>query len=206
MRSRPFLQFSLAYGANGTRIDVARGASLATAANTPNQRAVAARRRPAADRQGLPKPLTQLFPQQVGGVLDGLSGELHPATAIALVEGSRYVRDAALSRRAGASAPGSDVGDATGAWVQAIGGQQQLDGDFNTARTEANSNGLLVGIDREVLRLAGWRAGRYRPFRRQAAGPPRQVEDRQHALRCLRQPHLGRLRPARWLWRGASTR
>src|SRR2546427_8996013 len=26
--------------------------------------------------QGLPKPLTQLFPQQVGGVLDGLSGEL----------------------------------------------------------------------------------------------------------------------------------
>jgi subtilase-type serine protease len=26
----PFLQFSLAYGANGTRIDVARGASLAT--------------------------------------------------------------------------------------------------------------------------------------------------------------------------------
>lgn len=152
----PFLQFSLAYGANGTRIDVARGASLTTAANTPNQRAVAA----AADllpiAQGLPKPLTQLFPQQVGGVLDGLSGELHPATAIALVEGSRYVRDAALSRRAGAAAPGSDVGDATGAWVQAIGGNSKLDGDFNTARTEANSNGLLVGIDRE---FSGWQVG-----------------------------------------------
>lgn len=152
----PFLQFSLAYGANGTRIDVARGASLTTAANTPNQRAVAA----AADllpiAQGLPKPLTQLFPQQVGGVLDGLSGELHPATAIALVEGSRYVRDAALSRRAGAAAPGTDAGDATGAWVQAIGGNSKLDGDFNTARTEANSNGLLVGIDRE---FSGWQVG-----------------------------------------------
>ncbi|HDS1146334.1 TPA: autotransporter domain-containing protein [Stenotrophomonas maltophilia] len=152
----PFLKFSLAYGANGTRIDVARGASLTTAANTPNQRAVAA----AADllpiAQGLPKPLTQLFPQQVGGVLDGLSGELHPATAIALVEGSRYVRDAALSRRAGATAPGADVGDATGAWVQAIGGNGKLDGDFNTARTEANSNGLLVGIDRE---FSGWQVG-----------------------------------------------
>ncbi|MFL0335926.1 autotransporter domain-containing protein [Stenotrophomonas maltophilia] len=152
----PFLKFSLAYGANGTRIDVARGASLTTAANTPNQRAVAA----AADllpiAQGLPKPLTQLFPQQVGGVLDGLSGELHPATAIALVEGSRYVRDAALSRRAGATAPGADVGDATGAWVQAIGGNSKLDGDFNTARTEANSNGLLVGIDRE---FSGWQVG-----------------------------------------------
>lgn len=152
----PFLQFSLAYGANGARIDVARGASLTTAAATPNQRAVAA----AADllpiNQGLPKPLTQLFPQQVGGVLDGLSGELHPATALALVEGSRYVRDAALSRRAGAAAPGAETGDATGAWVQAIGGNGKLDGDFNTARTEANSNGLLVGIDREV---SGWQLG-----------------------------------------------
>lgn len=152
----PFLQFSLAYGANGTRIEVARGASLTTAANTPNQRAVAA----AADllpiAQGLPKPLTQLFPQQIGGVLDGLSGELHPATAIVLVEGSRYVRDAALSRRAGVAAPGTDAGDATGAWVQAIGGNSTLDGDYNTARTEANSNGLLVGLDRE---FSGWQVG-----------------------------------------------
>ncbi|MFH7495141.1 autotransporter outer membrane beta-barrel domain-containing protein, partial [Pseudomonas syringae pv. tagetis] len=82
--------------------------------------------------QGLPKPLTQLFPQQVGGVLDGLSGELHPATALALVEGSRYVRDAALSRRAGATAPGADAGDATGAWVQALGGNSKLDGNANT--------------------------------------------------------------------------
>ncbi|MGE8275375.1 autotransporter domain-containing protein [Stenotrophomonas geniculata] len=152
----PFLQFTVAYANNAARIDVARGASLTTAANTPNQRAVAA----AADllpvTQGLPKPVTQLFPQQIGGVLDGLSGELHPATAIALVEGSRYVRDAALSRHAGVSAPGSEVGEATGVWVQAIGGNSKLDGDFNSALTEANSNGLLVGIDRE---LSGWQIG-----------------------------------------------
>ncbi|HDS1159155.1 TPA: autotransporter domain-containing protein, partial [Stenotrophomonas maltophilia] len=152
----PFLQFSLAYGANGTRIDVARGASLASAAATPNQRAVATSADGLAIDQGLPKPLTQLFPQQVGGVLDGLSGELHPATALALVEGSRYVRDAALSRRAGAVAPGADAGDATGAWVQALGGNSKLDGDVNTARTEANSNGLLIGIDRE---FSGWQVG-----------------------------------------------
>ncbi|CAH0273554.1 autotransporter domain-containing protein [Stenotrophomonas lactitubi] len=152
----PFLQFSIAYESNAARIDVARGASLTTAAHTPNQRAVAA----AADllpiAQGLPKPLTQLFPQQVGGVLDGLSGELHPATALALVESSRYVRDAALSRRAGAAAPGAQAGDATGVWVQAIGGNGKLDGNAETARTEANSNGLLVGIDRE---FDGWQVG-----------------------------------------------
>ncbi|HDS1634931.1 TPA: autotransporter domain-containing protein, partial [Stenotrophomonas maltophilia] len=152
----PFLQFSLAYGANDTRIDVTRGASLASAATTPNQRAAAAVADGLAINQGLPKPLTQLFPQQVGGVLDGLSGELHPATALALVEGSRYVRDAALSRRAGATAPGADAGDATGAWVQALGGNSKLDGNSNTARTDANSNGLLVGIDRE---FGGWQIG-----------------------------------------------
>lgn len=152
----PFLQFSLAYDANGTRIDVTRGASLASAATTPNQRAAAAVADGLAINQGLPKPLTQLFPQQVGGVLDGLSGELHPATALALVEGSRYVRDAALSRRAGATAPGADAGDATGAWVQALGGNSKLDGNSNTARTDANSNGLLVGMDRE---FGGWQIG-----------------------------------------------
>ncbi|EMT5438171.1 autotransporter domain-containing protein [Stenotrophomonas maltophilia] len=152
----PFLKFSLAYGTNGTRIDVARGATLASAATTPNQRAVATAADLLAISQGLPKPLTQLFPQQVGGVLDGLSGELHAATPLALVEGSRYVRDAALSRGAGAVAPGADAGDATGAWVQALGGNSKLDGNSNTARTEANSNGLLVGIDRE---FSGWQVG-----------------------------------------------
>ena len=152
----PFLQFSLAYGANGARIDVTRGALLASAASTANQRAVASAADTLAINQGLPKPLTQLFPQQVGGVLDGLSGEIHAATPLALVEGSRYVRDAALSRRVGAAAPGSDGNHATGAWVQAIGGNGKLDGDAGTARTDANSNGLLVGIDRQ---FDGWQLG-----------------------------------------------
>lgn len=152
----PFLQFSVAYAANATRIDVARGALLATAASTPNQRAVASAADTLAINQGLPKPLTQLFPQQVAAVLDGLSGELHAATPLALVESSRYVRDAALSRRAGTAAPDASGNDATGVWVQAIGGNGKLDGNAETARTEANSNGLLVGIDRE---FDGWQIG-----------------------------------------------
>ncbi|MEE9889472.1 MAG: autotransporter domain-containing protein [Stenotrophomonas geniculata] len=152
----PFLKFTVAYAAKGLRIDVARGALLATAARTPNQRAVATTADTLAINQGLPKPLTLLSPQQVTGVLDGLSGELHPATASALVEGSRHVRDAALSRRSGAAAPGTGDDTATGIWVQTIGGNSRLDGNFNTARTEANSNGLLVGIDRE---FSGWQVG-----------------------------------------------
>ncbi|WP_088100927.1 autotransporter serine protease [Xanthomonas retroflexus] len=152
----PFLQFSLAYGASGARIEVTRGNALASSATTDNQRAVAVVADTLAINQGLPKPLTTLFPQQVGAALDSLSGELHAATSIALVESSRYVRDAALSRRAGAISPGGDEAAATGVWVQAIGGNGTLDGNANTARTEANSNGLLMGVDRQ---FGGWQVG-----------------------------------------------
>ncbi|MDT9582472.1 autotransporter domain-containing protein [Stenotrophomonas indicatrix] len=152
----PFMQFNLAYGATGARIEVTRGNSLASSANTANQHAVATVVDTLAINQGLPKPLTTLFPQQVGAALDSLSGELHAATSIALVEGSRHVRDAALSRRAGATSPGGDEAAATGVWVQAIGGSGTLDGNANTARTEANSNGLLMGVDRQ---FGGWQVG-----------------------------------------------
>lgn len=152
----PFMQFNLAYGATGARIEVTRGNSLASSANTANQHAVATVVDALAINQGLPKPLTTLFPQQVGAALDSLSGELHAATSIALVEGSRHVRDAALSRRAGATSPGGDEAAATGVWVQAIGGSGTLDGNANTARTEANSNGLLMGVDRQ---FGGWQVG-----------------------------------------------
>ncbi|MEN4953044.1 autotransporter domain-containing protein [Stenotrophomonas sp. TWI819] len=154
----PFLQFNLAYTAGGMSIGVARGNSLASAAVTANQIAVAA----SADRlginQGLPKPLTQLFPAQVGAALDALSGEIHAATPMALVESSRYLRDAALSRAVGVRSPaaGDDVA-AGGAWVQAIGGSGKLDGDANAARTDSNSNGLLVGADHVFG--GGWQVG-----------------------------------------------
>ncbi|MCU1216500.1 autotransporter domain-containing protein [Stenotrophomonas maltophilia] len=152
----PFLQFGLAYSAAGARIEVTRGNALATAATTANQLAVATVVDGLAVNQGLPRPLTMLFPEQVGSALDSLSGELHAATSAALLEGSRYVRDAALARRAGAAAPGAEGGDATGVWVQALAGSTTLDGNTNTARTEANSNGLLVGADRE---FGGWQVG-----------------------------------------------
>ncbi|MDR6093273.1 subtilase-type serine protease [Stenotrophomonas sp. SORGH_AS321] len=152
----PFLQFGVGYGANAVNIDVTRGQLLATAATTANQGAVAGSADTLAIGQGLPQPLTLLFPQQVGAALDGLSGELHAATPLALVESSRYMRDAALSRAVGARSPQDDASQATGAWVQAIGGSGKLDGDANTARTQSNTSGLLVGIDRDI---GGWQLG-----------------------------------------------
>jgi len=153
----PFLAFGLGYSANGLRIDVARGNALASAAVTPNQIAVATSADGLAINQGLPKPLTQLFPAQVGAALDALSGELHAATPMALVESSRYLRDAALSRAVAVRSPGAADDAAGGAWVQAIGGSGKLDGDANAARTDSNSNGLLVGADHVFG--GGWQVG-----------------------------------------------
>jgi len=152
----PFLKLGVDYDVNGIDIDVTRGQSLASAATTANQRNVAA----AADRlpieQGLPRPLTMLFPEQVGPILDELSGELHAATSVALVDGSRYVRNAALSRAIQARSPQDEAVQATGVWVQAIGGSGRLDGTANTARIASTTSGLLAGIDHEV---GGWQLG-----------------------------------------------
>ncbi len=153
----PFLTFGLGYSANGLRIDVTRGNALASAAVTPNQIAVATSADGLAINQGLSKPLTQLFPAQVGAALDALSGELHAATPMALVESSRYLRDAALSRAVAVRSPGAADDAAGGAWVQAIGGSGKLDGDANAARTDSNSNGLLVGADHVFG--GGWQVG-----------------------------------------------
>lgn len=153
----PFLQFNLGYGASGVQIDVARGNALASAAVTANQIAVATSADGLAIDQGLPKPLTQLFPAQVGAALDALSGEIHAATPMAMVKSSRYLRDAALSRAVGVRSPGAGDEAAGGAWVQAIGGSGKLDGDANAARTESNSNGLLVGADHVFG--GGWQLG-----------------------------------------------
>lgn len=152
----PFLQFGLGYADGAVNIDVSRGQLLATAATTSNQRAVAASADVLAVDQGLPRPLTLLFPEQLGAALDGLSGELHAATPLALLESSRYLRDAALSRAIGARSPDADDRQTTGAWVQAIGGNGKLDGNANTARTQSSTRGLLVGIDRDV---GGWQLG-----------------------------------------------
>ena len=103
--------------------------------------------------------------RRVGRALRFQQGQVVPAiqvdgqdaaTPLALLESSRYVRDAALSRAVGARSPQDDDSQATGAWVQAIGGSGKLDGDANTARTQSNTSGLLVGIDRDI---GGWQLG-----------------------------------------------
>lgn len=156
----PFLKFGLSYAANQVGVDVTRGASLASAAQTDNQRAAAAAADQLAIGQGIPQPLTQLFPAQAVAALDSLSGEGHASLRSIMVDDQRHVRDAALVRARsgrGGFAADADGGAPQGAWVQLIKSGGTLDGDGNAARNEYNGSATLVGYDYRFD--GGWRIG-----------------------------------------------
>ncbi|WP_446434494.1 autotransporter domain-containing protein [Pseudomonas sp. 1152_12] len=148
----PFLSFNQVLDANAVRVDVGRGRTLASAANTPNQLAVAS----AADREAmsgaLPQRLTALFPEQAPHALDQLSGELHASSQAVLIENSRILRDAALDRaRSTAVTRSRTPGEPrSGVWVQLPRYSGTSGGDGNTARTSNTTAGVLAGIDHEL--------------------------------------------------------
>ncbi|KAF2405665.1 Autotransporter beta-domain-containing protein [Pseudomonas antarctica] len=145
----PFLSVSQVKEGNVLRVEFGRGRSLASAAGTANQRAVAN----AADAETRPSPvlqrLTALFPDQAPSALDPLSGELHASTQAVLIENSRVLRQAALDRQRSAQDSRATALDARnqGVWVQLPRQSGQLAGDSNTTRTAHSSTGLLVGFD-----------------------------------------------------------
>ncbi|BDC29398.1 Extracellular serine protease precursor [Bordetella parapertussis] len=107
--------------------------------------------------------------------LDALSGEIHASAKTALIEDSRFVRDAAKDRvRAAFAAPGASTAavsaraadgaptavaathDGPAAWSQAFGSWGSTDSDGNAARLERNVGGVLIGADRL---MGNWRVG-----------------------------------------------
>lgn len=157
----PFLALSLSQSANAVRVDVARGAALATAAGTANQAATAGALDLLAIDQGLPVVLTQLDYDTAPAAFNSLSGEIHASAQQVLLEGGRLVRDAALARATGGGAFGdqADADADTGAWVQAQYQGGDFGGDGNAAYAQYSGNAILVGVDRELG--YGWRLGAY---------------------------------------------
>lgn len=158
----PFLKFGLSYAASQVDLSVVRGASFASVARTRNQLAAAA----AADRlavgQGLPQPLTQLFPEQALAALDGLSGEGYASLRSILLDDSRHLREAALVRTSnGGGWAGESDGEGDelrqGAWIELLKSGGTLDGDGNAARNEYRGSTTLLGYDYRFD--GGWRLG-----------------------------------------------
>ncbi len=156
----PFLKFTALYAADGVNVDVTRGELLAAYARTANQHAAAV----AADGlpifQGLPQPLTELFPEAAMTALEQLDGEIHPTSQAVLLAAAGHARDSAFARarlgQDGFTAQADD--DARqGAWVeiQRIGGL--LAGDRNAAGARYDGHAQLVGVDHGFE--SGWRIG-----------------------------------------------
>ncbi len=146
-----FIGGDLNYAANGVQLAVARTAnSFASAGATDNQRAVAA----AAEQLGAGNAVYEslLLAPNVAtaqGAFQQLTGEIYPALQSALVNDSRYLREAVGERlQNGEMGASSQTVDTRGnVWVKALGAWGKSDGRSDTAAYTTSIGGLLAGVD-----------------------------------------------------------
>src|SRR5690606_6406821 len=138
-----FLTPSLTYGANDVFLNIAQTAGFVSAALTPNQIAAAGG---AQSLGGGPLFTAIALLGDVGearAAFDAISGEIHASAKTALIEDSRYLREAANDRIRTAFAAADD--DGTGAWARGFGAIGHIDSDGNAAALDRNLGGLFVG-------------------------------------------------------------
>ena len=103
----------------------------------------------------------------VRAAYDSLSGEIHASTASAILEDSRYIRDAVNDRMRQPSCSGPDDprralapsdnqlssngchGEMVG-WMRALGAWGESDGDSNSASLDRNLSGFMLGTDKQL--------------------------------------------------------
>ncbi|MGP0873283.1 S8 family serine peptidase, partial [Serratia sp. CY81684] len=147
-----FLGTGLSYQPNGVTLSVGRnGTSFASVAQTPNERAVAA----AADALAAGNPVYEslLNSGSAGEARQAfrqLSGQIHADIASALVNDSRYLREALngrLRQAEGLASSSAIKADEDGAWAQLLGAWDHASGDANATGYQASTYGVLVGLD-----------------------------------------------------------
>ena len=145
-----FLAPSLTYGANDVFLNIAQTAGFESVALTPNQIAAAGG---AQSLGGGPLFTAIALLGDVGeaqAAFDAISGEIHASAKSALIEDSRFVREAAIARLGAAD-------NGLGIWIQGFGARGHTGTDGNAAALDRSIGGLFIGADGEVL--DGWQAG-----------------------------------------------
>ncbi len=157
-----FLGTGLSYQPNGVTLSVGRnGTSFASVAQTANERAAAA----AADALAAGNPVYEslLSSGSAGEARQAfrqLSGQIHADIASALVNDSRYLREALngrLRQAEGLASSSAIKADEDGAWAQLLGAWDHASGDANATGYQASTYGVLVGLDSAAA--ADWRLG-----------------------------------------------
>ncbi|CAI1938941.1 autotransporter outer membrane beta-barrel domain-containing protein [Serratia ficaria] len=157
-----FLGTGLSYRPNQVTLSVGRNdTAFADVAQTQNERAVAA----AADALAAGNPvyesiLTSGTAGEARQAFRQLSGQIHADIASALVNDSRYLREALngrLRQAAGLAASPEIKADEGGAWAQLLGAWDHASGDANATGYQASTYGVLLGLDSALA--DDWRLG-----------------------------------------------
>jgi outer membrane autotransporter barrel domain len=157
-----FLGTGLSYQPNKVTLNIGRNdASFASVAQTQNERAVAA----AADALAAGNPVYEsILSSGTAGearqAFRQLSGQIHADIASALVNDSRYLREALngrLRQAEGLVSSSAIKADEDGAWAQLLGAWDHASGDANATGYQASTYGVLLGLDSALA--DDWRLG-----------------------------------------------
>jgi outer membrane autotransporter protein len=205
-----FLTPTLGYDANTVYLTMTRNSvAFANVGLTWNQ--VSAGSGVESLGQGNPvyNAVLNLSPDQARGAFDQLSGEIHASARTALVEDSRFLRNAVNDRlRAAFGATGAAgdpvvtyqdgrpvaapaTSDRLAVWGQGFGSWGRTDGDGNAAKLERRTGGFFIGADAPILDR--WRLGAIAGYSRTSFD----VKGR-HASGTSDNYHLGLYGGANW--------
>lgn len=171
-----FLDPALSYDAGNVYLTMTRnGTSFRNVGLTWNQVAAGG----GVENLGLGNPVhnavLSLSADQARGAFDQLSGEIHASARTALIEDSRFLRNAVNDRLRAASGSTGAAGDSAvtyengkpvaapvttdrfAFWGQGFGSWGRTDGDGNAAKLERKTGGFFIGADAPVF--GNWRLG-----------------------------------------------
>ncbi|MFP1678573.1 autotransporter domain-containing protein [Alloalcanivorax sp. C16-2] len=201
-----FLQPLLDYDSNTVSLRLVRNdATFAGMARTANQSAAAN----AAEQRGIGDPVHDALLLQaadgaaVRDAFDQLAGAVYASTRAALIEDSRFLRQAAgdrLRATQGPGAPGAtllarDADSGATVWTRAYGAWADRDAGGGVAGTEHRAGGLFLGADARPA--PGWRLGAlagYGQTRLDVDGGDNRAESDDYHLGLFAGTRLDRLR------------
>lgn len=167
-----FLDASLSYDSKNIYLRLTRNdVTIGSVARTPNQRAVGSVISAGRTQDAIYNGILSQTADGARHALDQLSGEVHASAKTALIEDSRFLREAVNDRlraafgdvgassTSGAVASGRDIDSATriAVWGQAFGAWSNYASDGNASRMKQSTGGFVTGID--TGEIENWRVG-----------------------------------------------
>lgn len=152
IQNSPFINLALSYDPKNVYLDVLRSAiAFPDVGVTANQIAAATATEALGEGHAVYDAVLGLDEAQARDAFEQLSGEVHASLQSALLDDSRFVRDAYNARLR------DPAGEGRVLWAQAYGSWGGYDGDGNARRVDRSLGGVLLGADTDLD--GGWRLG-----------------------------------------------